>query len=115
MKFCPQCGTLFEQRARFCLECGFDRSTVEDAVPVIPEAADSEKANSEEIPVRETELPPVTIPGCPQCGQVIDINDRFCPECGFTTSALNQSENEVQQAILQPEIKELITPVHPVE
>lgn len=115
MKFCPQCGTLFEQKARFCLECGFDRSTIEDAEPINPEATGTEKVNSEEIPVRETEPQTEAKPRCPQCGQVIDITDRFCPECGFGTSVSNLSEKEVPHAILQPEDKEMITPIFPVE
>lgn len=28
MKFCPQCGTQFEPEARFCHECGFDKTKV---------------------------------------------------------------------------------------
>ena len=33
MKFCPQCGTSFDQGARFCPECGFDKSSVEMTAP----------------------------------------------------------------------------------
>jgi len=93
MKFCPQCGTAFGNNARFCLECGFDKSTVE---PI-------------EEPVITT-TPPVTLDkSCPKCGTVLVPEDRFCLECGFDTSSLQSSEN-LSQNVSQPIVVEAIPP-----
>lgn len=42
MKFCPQCGTSFDQGARFCLECGFDTMN-QTGKPVEPSPQRKEK------------------------------------------------------------------------
>ena len=98
MKFCPQCGTTFENNARFCLECGFDKSTVE---PI-------------EEPVITT-TPPVTLnKSCPKCGTVLVPEDRFCLECGFDTSSQQSSEN-LNQKVSDPIVVEAIPPNIPIQ
>jgi ribosomal protein L37E len=93
MKFCPQCGTAFENNSRFCLECGFDKSTVE---PI-------------EEPVINT-TPPVTLDkSCPKCGTFLVPEDRFCLECGFDTLNQQSSENLIQK-VSQPIVVEEIPP-----
>ncbi|MEI6062618.1 MAG: zinc ribbon domain-containing protein, partial [Bacteroidota bacterium] len=102
MKFCPQCGTTFEPGARFCLECGFDKSSVE------PEPAPVETPPSE----------PAKAQGCPQCGGALDPADRFCQECGFDTINIKYSRPEVAQPLPLPVEENIIspppTPVEPV-
>jgi len=39
MNFCLHCGTKFEPDARFCQECGFDKSTITTTAELIPESA----------------------------------------------------------------------------
>jgi len=93
MKFCPHCGTTFEPDARFCLECGFDRSSVE---PVeLP-------SNSVPEVVANPTLDISAKPGCPQCGTELAPDDRFCQECGFDTTAIVLPEIElpIQPAII---------------
>jgi len=94
MKFCPQCGTAFDPTARFCLECGFDKSTVEP-VETGPSSAPgvvvTEQENSPVTPI-EVAPPPIVKTGCPQCGTTLDTGDRFCAECGFDTSTLGAAE-----------------------
>jgi len=71
MKFCPQCGTTFEPDARFCLECGFDKSSVESSEPIV-----------------ETQKPTLKNPAaCPQCKAPLAEGDRFCQECGHDSMA----------------------------
>jgi len=82
MKFCPQCGTTFEPDARFCLECGFDRSSVE---AVLTEQTQDLKEIVKEAP--EVPVAPEKNPGCPQCGTTVSKVDRFCPECGFDSTS----------------------------
>jgi len=89
MKFCPQCGTTFEPEARFCLECGFDRASVE---PVLTEATPEFEVPEVAIPVPPAvEEPPQPdiekSPACPKCGTSLVAGDRFCLECGFDTTA----------------------------
>ncbi|MFZ4547781.1 MAG: double zinc ribbon domain-containing protein [Bacteroidales bacterium] len=96
MKFCPQCGTTFENNARFCLECGFDKSTVG---PI-------------EEPVINT-APPITLnKSCPKCGTFLVPEDRFCLECGFDTSSLQSSEN-LSQKTFDPIVVEAFPPNNP--
>jgi len=99
MKFCPQCGTTFEPEARFCLECGFDKSTVDAEIttPVNTVPLASDKA------------------GCPQCGTALDPSERFCPECGFDSAnskAVDPPVSKAPEPIIMPEV---ILPVTQVE
>jgi uncharacterized OB-fold protein len=108
MKFCPQCGTTFEPGARFCLECGFDKSTVESSAnePVAtPQVIVDEPSSATGVQTETHEIKP----GCPKCGTELTPDDRFCPECGFdTTSSLNTNpvitEIPVTEEIIQPDI-----------
>ncbi|MEI8046679.1 MAG: zinc-ribbon domain-containing protein [Bacteroidota bacterium] len=97
MKFCPQCGTTFEPEARFCLECGFDRSSVE------PMTTPTEKV-PQQTPVNLV---------CPQCGTVLVPGDRFCLECGYDTLTTKPVENENQKP-LEPIVVEAIPPFVPI-
>jgi len=90
MKYCPQCGTAFEPNARFCMECGFDKSTiklVEPEVTSAPGVVVEEIKIEPVIPVKVTESNPEVKSSCPQCGGTLDKGDRFCQECGFDTSS----------------------------
>lgn len=73
MKFCPQCGTTLVPGDRFCAECGFDTTVLQE--------------NSETISVVDQAIPSVN-EICPECKSILDPNDRFCAECGFDTSTL---------------------------
>jgi|GEM_PF-1538507 predicted amidophosphoribosyltransferase len=117
MKFCPQCGTFFEPEAHFCLECGFDRSTVESISPaplISPDVLNSDTeintAESAEVIKTQSEI---TL-ACPQCGKALIPGDRFCLECGFDTSGKKDVPEDVPQA-MQPHIVEdetfAVTPV----
>ncbi len=110
MKFCPQCGTAFEPEARFCLECGFDKSTVEPAATPIPEIHIYEPVTTPVIEPVVPESKPELKPACPQCGSKLAPGDRFCQECGFDTSSLLTTESEVDQ-IQQTTVAEEIPPV----
>jgi uncharacterized OB-fold protein len=108
MKFCPQCGTTFEPGARFCLECGFDKSTVESSAnePVATPQVIVDEPSA--VTGAQTETHEIK-PGCPKCGTELTPDDRFCPECGFdTTSSLNANpvitEIPVSEEIIQPAI-----------
>lgn len=111
MKFCPQCGTPFEANARFCLECGFDRSTVEPLEPVNPVVPG--------VMVEETKAEPVTQPevkpDCPQCGSLIDPAVRFCLECGFDTTIPAIVRQEVAQPHPLRVAEEITAPPKPVK
>jgi hypothetical protein len=105
MKFCPQCGTTFEPEARFCLECGFDRTSVE---PVSTEATPEPEVPETEIPappaVEEPLQPELEkSPACPKCGTSLVAGDRFCLECGFDTTAEIVSEPVLVETIVIPE------------
>ena len=97
MKFCPQCGTTFEPEARFCLECGFDRSSVE-----------SMTTPTEKVPQQT----PVNLV-CLQCGTVLVPGDRFCLECGYDTLTTNPVVNENQKPP-EPIVVESIPPFVPI-
>jgi len=118
MKFCPQCGTAFEPEARFCLECGFDRSIVE---PIGPEVTTPPGVN-----ISETNTLPVTTaedlqsqkednPACPKCGGFTDKNDRFCPECGFDTMTAESIANDTSAPIQQQVEEEISIPISTFE
>lgn len=103
MKFCPQCGTTFEPGARFCLECGFDKSTVEPsnnepvATPQVvvdePSAVTGGKTETHEIKS-----------GCPKCGTQLTPDDRFCPECGFDTTSSLTANPVISEILVTKEI-----------
>jgi predicted amidophosphoribosyltransferase len=99
MKFCPQCGSTFEPDARFCLECGFDRSAVEQPEPAITSVSQTDAVPSQA--------------GCPQCGSALSDEERFCQECGFdtTVTVLPIIEQPIQPAI----VKDNFTPPKAVE
>jgi len=109
MKFCPQCGTFFEPEARFCLECGFDRSTVESlspTLPISPEVVISDKENNTVEPAEVTKSYSEITLACPQCGTALIPGDRFCLECGFDTSGKQDVAVDVPQEIQPPIIEE---------
>jgi len=118
MKFCPQCGTTFEPDVRFCLECGFDKSTVEPVSHAVnlypgvyvPEAGVDAPTDSEVLQDSKMKM----IPACPKCGSNIETGDRFCPECGFDISVSYETAPKDQESIPQPIAEEIITPVNPV-
>ena len=77
MKFCPQCGTTFEPEARFCLECGFDRSSVEQVSPAVnlePEVNIPETGPGIAAPAEVPDSEPETTPACPQCGKALILS-----------------------------------------
>ena len=107
MKFCPQCGTTFEPDARFCLECGFDRSAIEAITkePVsMPEVIANESTAASETPLETPGLIPESKPACPQCGTTLVPGDRFCPECGFDTTKLATVVPVVAEEVIPPAI-----------
>ncbi|MDO9255722.1 MAG: zinc ribbon domain-containing protein [Bacteroidales bacterium] len=109
MKFCPQCGTTFESDARFCLECGFDRYSVEPGVTETTAEPGVKVSETPPTPVTPVSLPKSqmeAIPRCPQCSHELVINDRFCQECGFDTSVSMITATEVSHSIQQPQTKE---------
>jgi len=106
MKYCPQCGTAFEPMARFCLECGFDKSTVEPIetnMTSAPGVVVTETANSPVAPQGVAASHAEIKPGCPQCGSVLDTGDRYCQECGYDTSITETARPEVSQPAQPPE------------
>lgn len=94
MKFCPQCGTVFEPDARFCLECGFDRSTVETVVS-------GSVLTPGENTVENIQTPEPK-PVCPGCGTELIPGDRFCLECGFDTTGGKPVFEPVEQPVVKP-------------
>ncbi len=118
MKFCPQCGTTFEPEARFCLECGFDRSTVEAVENKTADAAEEiveEPSVTPVVPVETTSSEPEIKPACPKCNTAIEPGERFCAECGFDTSGAEAVENKTADAIEENVEVPSATPVIPVE
>ena len=90
MKYCPQCGTAFEPSARFCMECGFDKSTIKMVEPEVtsaPGVVVEEIKIEPVIPVKVRESNPEVKSSCPQCGGILDKGDRFCQNCGFENAA----------------------------
>jgi len=90
MKYCPQCGTAFEPSARFCMECGFDKSTIKMVEPEVtsaPGVVVEEIKIEPVIPVKVRESNPEVKSSCPQCGGILDKGDRFCENCGFENTA----------------------------
>jgi hypothetical protein len=115
MKYCPQCGTAFEPSARFCMECGFDKTTlklVEPSVTSAPGIVVEEIINEPVIPVKVSESKPEDKSSCPQCGGILDKGDRFCQNCGFENSAPTMVVNtnfkpvDLPDEIYKPEEKE---------
>lgn len=99
MKFCPHCGTPFEASARFCLECGFDKSTVEPTEPEKVPTTEAEPAETlaEPLPPSDVISPTAdTEPHCLKCGTVLDPGTRFCEECGFDTTAIEVTQPETE-------------------
>jgi len=113
MKFCPECGTLFETNARFCMECGFDKSTVnfvEPAITLTPGVSVNETNPEPSIsfPLTTSTTQVNTI--CPECRSLLDPDDRFCPECGHDTTILVKAREEVMQPHAIPLVEEIISP-----
>lgn len=86
MNYCPQCGTPFEPGARFCMQCGFDKSSLtiakpeEAGAPRMLSEEDSEKAADQET-LRPDEN--IVQKACPQCGKSHSPGSRVCIFCGF--------------------------------
>lgn len=117
MKFCPQCGTAFEVSARFCLECGFDRSAIKTAEPVIastPGVTVTDNASTFETPADISVSQPAAEQVCPKCNGNINANDRFCQECGFDITSeklLSGSKPEPENVVSAFETADLPKPV----
>jgi len=109
MKFCPQCGTTFEPEARFCLECGFDKSSVEPVEPSPSSAPIVTETVAPPIVPQEVSEPDQTNI-CPQCNKTLAEGDRFCQECGFDTTTIVAIEPEVIKEAEPIEPKEIYTP-----
>ena len=88
MNFCPQCGTPFEPGARFCMQCGFDKSSL---IITKPAEADTPaivtETITEEIPAAVVLPPSETIAqsACVRCGQPLNSGSKVCMHCGFET------------------------------
>ena len=108
MKFCPQCGTTFEPEARFCLECGFDRSSVEplSSEPHTKSRVSDDEPSSAETTPNSPLSEPESKPLCPQCGTPLIPGDRFCGECGFDAATVTTNAPVVEE--VPPEVE---TPV----
>ena len=90
MKYCPQCGTAFEPNARFCMECGFDKSTLKLVEPELTSAPGVVVEEIKKEPViaeKVSKSKPEVKSSCPQCGGALDNGDRFCQNCGFENTA----------------------------
>jgi len=107
MRFCPQCGTPFEPNARFCMECGFDKSTVKLAEPTAasaPVVAVNESKKNFDVPMEVDGSEPEVKLACLQCGNVLDPGERFCPTCGFDSSLGTTSLNTNFKPVELPEV-----------
>ena len=107
MKFCPECGTLFEQNARFCMECGLDKSTVKLVEPTdqnepvfVVKEIKPEPVNNVEVPISkpEAELK------CQNCGSFLEPGELYCQECGQATSAHEIAVNANFKPVDLPEV-----------
>lgn len=95
MKFCPQCGTTLIPGDRFCQECGFDISLIQDQAEPVAE---------ETKPQPEPVQAPVAGQFCPQCGKPLIAGDRFCQECGFDTQHPVTAKVETAQPSSPPPV-----------
>ena len=105
MKFCPQCGSTFEPGARFCQECGFDANPVEPATSDASETHPEKPENGVVSPddqIKTPSEPPASL--CPKCSTRLEVEDRFCPGCGFNTQPV-----ETEPAEEEPTDKPLST------
>jgi len=116
MKFCPQCGTTFEPEARFCLECGFDRTSVEQdshADNLAPGVYVAETQTNLAAPAEFPDSQPEITPVCPKCGKILIPGDRFCLECGFDTMAYKTTNYAKPEPVPVPPIVETSPPPKP--
>ncbi len=101
MKFCPQCGSTFEPDARFCLECGFDRATVEPIELQLQSVSETVVTPAKDVPVRLA---------CPQCGSALSADERFCQECGYDTATIAPPQPVVEPVFQPVVVDELFAP-----
>ncbi len=106
MKFCPQCGSTFEPDARFCLECGFDRATVEPIEFILNTAPETVVTPADEVPPRHA---------CPQCGGELSAEERFCQECGCDTASVVPPPPVIEPVFQPVVVDELFAPAAAVE
>lgn len=107
MNFCPQCGIKFESNARFCAECGFNRTSVEPVSTLAQEVFITDMEIQVTEPAEETKPHTEITSVCPHCGTARSSGDRFCLECGFDISGSRDIKAEVPHEISQPVTEEI--------
>ncbi len=78
-KVCLNCGTSNPPTEDFCVNCGANLNQV--VIPTPPS-----NAIGAGVATGGSALDPIK---CPQCGNLIAANDKFCRKCGYSTSNLS--------------------------